>query len=154
MDNSTENKNKGNNWTINGIRPRMIERVDQKGLTVTLHCLSLSDDKFPHPRDEIEQFTEFSSHTINSTPLLNGGMDVQCSKDGKIVAITEDDKSYEGAIEYPKYHEYLGNNCIKYDIVMHLKKKGNREFKYVQPLDAYPNLKKTHHNAFKLLGFQ
>jgi|GEM_PF-4884485 hypothetical protein len=111
-------------WTINGITPRWItgDGVDWTEFPkVTLHCAAYPDDFNADARDEIEAFKTIAADVINNKPLMNGGTDLQVSRDGQIVTITEGNNSWQGALYYPQFIETeFADQLIQWDLIFEL----------------------------------
>ena len=111
-------------WTINGITPRWItgDGVDWTEFPkVTLHCAAYPDDFNADARDEIESFKAIAADVINNKPLMNGGTDLQVSRDGQIVTITEGNNSWQGALYYPQFIETeFADQLIQWDLIFEL----------------------------------
>ncbi len=91
-----------NSIIINGITPQFIRSMDVGDFPekITLHCVAYSDE-VTTAKEEIDQFREFASRSINQVDLLNGGTDLQVG-DGEIVDIVLDDEEFQGAVHYPE----------------------------------------------------
>ncbi len=116
-------------WTINGITPRWITGGDDSASgvdwtefpKVTLHCAAYPDDFYADARDEIEAFRAIAADVINNKPLMNGGTDLQVSRDGQIVTITEGNNSWQGALYYPQFIETeFADQLIQWDLIFEL----------------------------------
>lgn len=135
-------------WIINGIRPQYITSngIDWSNFPqVTIHCAAKSSE-WEDARKEIEKFEEFAAQEISNTPLISGGTRVQCSRDGKIVTIEEGDKTWRGAVHYPRFKEdQFSDQVIEWDLILELEIPSTRpQYRiYVPCFNKYYNIEYT-----------